>query len=116
MWLTGQHGKLLDLRGKELTIRGNRVLLLSPAQIIRLDNAHVEGRRAQIRMNARQMARYISYSLFSSTYYLDRIYNWSTLVSLAKGLLVAVLLEVDSFYINMVNAIEYRNIKVIVCI
>ena len=35
-------------------IRGNHVLLLTPVQINRL--AQVEGRRAQIRMSARQVA------------------------------------------------------------
>ena len=35
-------------------IRGDHVLLLTPAQIIRLDMAQVEGRRALIRLSARQ--------------------------------------------------------------
>ena len=67
VWLTDQHGELLDLRGEVLTIssgyiercystqerhnslfskcgiRGDHVLLLTPAQINRLDKAQVEG-------------------------------------------------------------------------
>ena len=43
-------------------IRGDRVLLLTPAQINRLDKAQVEGRRAQIRMSARKVAKNVSYT------------------------------------------------------
>ena len=35
---------------------------LTPAQITRLDNAQVEGRRAQIRMSDRQVAKNVSYT------------------------------------------------------
>ena len=35
-------------------------MLLIPAQINRLDKAHVEGRRAQIRMSARKVAKNVS--------------------------------------------------------
>ena len=34
------------------SIRGDHVLLLTPAQINRLDKAHVEGRRVQLRLSA----------------------------------------------------------------
>ena len=37
-------------------IRGDHVLLLTPAQINRLDWVQTEGRRVQIRMSARQVA------------------------------------------------------------
>ena len=42
-------------------IRGDHVLLLTPVQINRLDKSQVEGRRAQIRMSARQVAKNVSY-------------------------------------------------------
>ena len=38
-------------------IRGDHVLLLTPAQINRLNKAQVEGRRVQIRLSARQVAK-----------------------------------------------------------
>ena len=41
-------------------IRGDHVLLLTPAQINRLGKTEVEGKRAQIRMCARQVARNVS--------------------------------------------------------
>ena len=43
-------------------IRGDHVLLLTPAQINRLDKSQVEGRRVQIRMSARQVAKNVSYT------------------------------------------------------
>ena len=43
-------------------IRGNHVLLLTPTQINRLDKAQVEGRRVQIRVSARQVAKNVSYT------------------------------------------------------
>ena len=43
-------------------IRGDQVLLLTPAQINRLDKAQVEGRHAQIRLSARQVAKIVSYT------------------------------------------------------
>ena len=42
-------------------IRGDHALLLTPVQINRLDKAQVEGRRAQIRISARQLAKNVSY-------------------------------------------------------
>ena len=42
--------------------RGDHVLLLTPAQINRLDKVRVEGRRAQIRMSARQVAKNANYT------------------------------------------------------
>ena len=44
------------------SIIGDYVLLLTPAQTNRLDKAQVEGRRAQIRMSARQVAKNVSYT------------------------------------------------------
>ena len=41
-------------------IRGDHVLLLTPAQMNRLDKAQVEGRRVQIR--GRQVAKNVSYT------------------------------------------------------
>ena len=43
-------------------IRGDHVLLLTPAQINRLDKAQLEGRRVQIRLSARQVAKNVSYT------------------------------------------------------
>ena len=43
-------------------IRGDHVLLLTPAQINRLDKAQVEGRRVQIRLSARQVAKNVRYT------------------------------------------------------
>ena len=43
-------------------IRGDEVLLLTPTQTNRLDKAQVEGRRAQIRFSARQVAKNVSYT------------------------------------------------------
>ena len=43
-------------------IRGNHVLLLTPAQINQLDTAQVKGKRIQIRLNAKQVARNVSYT------------------------------------------------------
>ena len=42
--------------------RGDHVMLLTQAQINRLDNAQVQGRRVQIRLSARQGARNVSYT------------------------------------------------------
>ena len=43
-------------------IRGDHVLLLIPAQINRLDKAQVQGKRIQIRLSAKQVARNVSYT------------------------------------------------------
>ena len=43
-------------------IRGDHVLLLTPAHINRLDKAQVEGRRTQIRISARRVAKNVSYT------------------------------------------------------
>ena len=43
-------------------IRGEHVLLLTPAQINRSDKAQVEGKRAQICLSARQVAKNVSYT------------------------------------------------------
>ena len=44
-------------------IRGDHVLLLTPTQINRLDKTQVEGRRVQIRLSARQVAKNVSYTV-----------------------------------------------------
>ena len=44
-------------------IRGDHVSLLTPAQINRLDKAQVDGRRVQIRLSARQVAKNVSYTV-----------------------------------------------------
>ena len=72
-------------------IRGDLVLLLTPVQINRLDKAQVEGRRAQIRKSARQVAKNVSYTgsflgmlaslaarAISLAARVVRAYNWST--------------------------------------
>ena len=41
---------------------GDHVLLLTPVQTNRLDKAQVKGRRAQIRVSARQVAKNVSYT------------------------------------------------------
>ena len=43
-------------------IRGDHVLLLTPAQINRLDKVKAEGRRVQIRLSARRLAENVSYT------------------------------------------------------
>ena len=43
-------------------IRGDHVLLLTPAQINRLDKAQVQGKRIQIRLSAKPVARNVSYT------------------------------------------------------
>ena len=43
-------------------IRGDHVLLLTQVQINRLDKAQTEGKPAQIRMSARQVAKNASYT------------------------------------------------------
>ena len=43
-------------------IRGDHVLLLTPAQINRLDKAQVQGKRIEIRLSAKQVARNASYT------------------------------------------------------
>ena len=43
-------------------IRGDHVLLLTPAQINRLDKAQVQGKRIQIRLSAKQVAKNVTYT------------------------------------------------------
>ena len=113
-------------------IRGDHILLLAPAQINRLDKAQVEGRRVQIRSNARQVAKNVSYTggfigmlaslaaraiplaarVLQSCRDLQRVYF---LVVLTKRLVVVVL-EMDSICTNKINATEYRNVKAMVSI
>ena len=43
-------------------IRGDHVFLLTPTQFNRLDKAQVQGKRIQIRLSAKQLARNVSYT------------------------------------------------------
>ena len=43
-------------------IRGDHVLLLTPAQINRLDKAQVQGKRIRFRSSAKQVVRNVSYT------------------------------------------------------
>ena len=88
----------------------------------------MEGRRAQIHLSARQVAKNVSYTgtflgmlaaramPFAAGYYLQSCQDLQLvyfLVVLTKRLVV-VLLRIDSIYTNMINDIEYRNIKAMV--
>ena len=103
-------------------IRGDHVLLLSPVQINRLDKAKAEGRRVQIRMSARHVAKNVSYTggFFAPL---------APLTARALPLAARVLLTLmpglwwcsvhkaisgngvvgDGLYTSMINATEYRN-------
>ena len=106
-------------------IRGDHVLLLTPAQINRLDKAQVQGKRIQIRVSAKQVARNVSYtggfigmlaSLAARAIPLVARALPTILSGLTTGLLsgvitkrlVAKALVMDSIYTNMINAIECR--------
>ena len=86
-------------------IRGDHVLLIIPVQINRLDKAQVEGRGAQVAKN-------VSYTGF----FLGMLASLAARalpIILTKRLLVV---EMDSIYTKMINAIEYRNVKAMVSI
>ena len=111
------------------------VLLLTPAQINRLDKVQVEGRRAQIRLSARQVAKNVNYTGGS-------IGMLASLAARAIPLVASVLHTIlssrlttglhsgginkairgsgaaagDGLYANMINATEYRNAKAMVSI
>ena len=58
---------LFDSRKAQLSVfqkvvSGDHILLLTPVQINRLDKVQVEGRRTQIDMRARQVAKNESYT------------------------------------------------------
>ena len=112
-------------------IRGDHVLLITPAQINRLDKAQVEGRRGQIRLSARQVGKNVSYtggfigmvaSLAARAIPLAAPVLPTILSGRKTGLLsdginkVAVMLEMVSICTNMINAIWYRNAKAMVSI
>ena len=106
-------------------IRGDHVLLLTPAQINRLDKAQVQGKRIQIRFSAKQAARNVSYTggfigMLASlaaraiplllVHYLQSCRDLQLVyvrVVLTKRLVVKVL-AMGSIYTNMINAIECR--------
>ena len=85
-------------------IRGDHVLLLSPPQINRLDRVQAEGRRVQIRMSTRQVAKNVSYT----GGFLGMLASLTALVRR--------LVEMDSSSKSMANAIRCRSAKVIVSI
>ena len=105
-------------------IRGHHVLLLTPAQINRLDKAQVQGKRIQIR--AKLVARNVSYtggfigmlaSLAARAIPLVAralptiLSGLTTLVYFRVVLtkrLVAKVVVMDSIYTNMINTIECR--------
>ena len=111
-------------------IRGDHVLLPTPGQINRLDKAQLEGRCAQIRMSARQVAKNVSYtgvflvmlaSLEARAIPLAASALPTILTGLTTGLLSVltkrlVSVEMDSICTNMRNAIEYRSVKAMVSI
>ena len=96
-------------------------MLLTPAPINRLDKAEVQRKRVQIRLSAKQVERYVRYTggfigmlaslaaraipLVARARDLQLVYFR---VVLTKRLVAKVLLVMDSIYINMINAIEYR--------
>ena len=118
-------------------IRVDHVFLLTPPQINRLDRTQTDGRRVQIRMSARQVSKNVSYtggfrgmltSLAAHAITLVLVLYRSQLVLCLPSLqlvyflvvltkrLVELLLEMDSIYTSMINAIEYRNLKAMVSI
>ena len=114
-------------------IRVDHVFLLTPIQINRLDKAQVEGRRVQIRLSARQVAKNVNYTgrfigaltlagplSLTARVLLTILSELTTglfLVVLTKRLVaVVMLLEMDPIYTNMINVAEYRNAKAMVSI
>ena len=112
-------------------IRGDRVLLLTQVQINRLVKAQVEGRRVQIRLSARQVAKNISYiggfigmlaSLAARAIPLAARLLPTILSGLTTGLLSGGISKaisgsgLNSICTNMMNAIEYKNAKAMVSI
>ena len=87
-------------------------MLLTPVQINRLDKAQVEGRRAQIRMIVRQVAKNVSYT-GGFLGILASLAARALPIILTKQLVVV---EMDSIYTEMINAIEYRNVKAMISI
>ena len=100
-------------------IRGDHVLLLTPAQINRFDKAQVLGKRVQIPLSAKQVAKTARYtgdfimSLVRALPFITRALP--TVVSgLATGLLSGGINKAisgkdgDGLYTNMINAIGYR--------
>ena len=98
----------------------DHALLLTPAQINRLDKAQVQGKRVQIRLSAKQVAKNVSYtggfigmlaSLAARAIPLVARALPTILSGLTTGLLsgtAEVLLVMDTIYTNMINAIECR--------
>ena len=105
---------------------GDHVLLLTPAQINRLDRAQAEGRRVQIRKSAKHVAKNASYT----GGFLGMLASLTTrAIPLAARALPTILSGLktdllsgginkaisgsgvvgDGLYTSMINAIEYRN-------
>ena len=111
--------------------KGDHVLLLTPAQINRLDRAQAEGRRVQNRMSARQVAKNASYTggfLYMLASLAALAIPLAALPTILSGLTTGLLpgginkaisgsgVVGDGLYTNMINAIEYRNVKAMVSI
>ena len=108
----------MQLSASQSGIRGDNALLLTPLQINRLDKAQAEGRRVQIRMSARQVAKNVSYAAGFITTLVPLLAralplaarSLPTIMSgLATGLLSGGVHKAISG--NGINAIEYRNRK-----
>ena len=106
-------------------IRDHHVLLLTTAQINRLNKAQVERRRAQLHMRARQVARNVSYTegfhgmlaslaaraLPLATRALPIILTGLTTGPLSDGISKAI--SGEGLYLHK-HAIEYRDVKTMV--
>ena len=114
-------GKGVTLCFPKAGSRGDNVLLLTPAQINQLDKAQVQGKRIQIRLSAKQVARNVSYtggfigmlaSLAARAIPLVARALPTTLSGLTTGLLsgginkASIGVVMDSIYTNTINAIE----------
>ena len=99
-------------------IRGDHVLLLTPAQINRLDKAQVQGKRIQIRLSAKQVARNVCYpggfiGILASLTARAIPLVARALPTILSGLTTRLLsgginkgLVMESIYTNMLNVIE----------
>ena len=107
-------------------VLGDDVLLLTPAQINRLDKAQVEGRRVQISLRARQVAKNVSYpggflgilaslaarAMPLAAHVLPTILSGLTTGLLSGGINKAIsdsAVRDGTIHTSMINATEYRN-------
>ena len=104
---------------------GDHVWLLTPAQINRFDKAQVEGRRArQVTNNViytggflGMLASYAARAIPLAVRALPTIFTGITTGLLSRGINIAIrvlLLKMVSIYTNMINAIEYGSVTVMV--